>query len=48
MIRIATAAPAQRGNAILNQPFNITLLYKYLKASIAFVLMLIAATGWCV
>jgi hypothetical protein len=36
------------GSVTLKQPFNITSIYKQVKASIAFVLMIIAATGWCV
>ncbi len=36
------------GSTTHQQPFNITAVYKQVKASIAFVLMIIAATGWCV
>jgi hypothetical protein len=36
------------GSVTHQQPLNITSVYKQVKASIAFVLMIIAATGWCV
>jgi hypothetical protein len=36
------------GEAKHQQPLNNTSVYKLVKASIAFVLMIIAATGWCV
>lgn len=41
----ATTA-ANRGHATHQQPVKFTSAYKHIKASIAFVLMIIAATGW--
>lgn len=45
MDKLATTG-LEPGNATHQQPIYFTSTYKHINASIAFVLMIIAATGW--